>query len=90
MISAESTPCPPETSTSNRGGRVAPILSPGYGKPSQEQPHGLDEDGLPRAGFARQYVQTGVEFDLDRVDHGEMPNTQKAEHGEMARTPIVT
>ena len=58
--------------------------------PAEEQADGLDEDRLPGPGFAREHVQAGVEFDLDRVNHREVLNAQEAEHGKMARTPIVT
>ena len=42
--------------------------------PAEEQADGLDEDRLAGAGFARQDVQAGIEFDLDRVNHREVLN----------------
>src|SRR5207249_3696981 len=47
---------------------------------AQEQPHGLDQDGLPRAGLTGQNVQAGPEFNLDGVDDREVIYFEKAEH----------
>ena len=74
----------------NRRGVLAGAHEVARRAPAEEQPDRLDEDRLPRAGFARQDVQSGVEFDLDRVNHREVLNAQEAEHGKRARTPIVT
>ena len=52
-------------------------------RPSAEQKADrLHEDRLPRAGFAGQDVQAGVELDLDRVDHREVLDAQEAKHAE--------
>ena len=40
----------------------------------------LHEHRLPRSGFAGQDVQTWLEFDLDRIDDGEVINTKKTKH----------
>ena len=47
---------------------------------SHEQPDRLDEHRLAGPGFAGQDVQPGLEFDLDRIDNGEVLNAQKAKH----------
>ena len=60
------------------------------GASTEQQPDRFDEDRLAGTGFAGQDVQSGVEFDLNRVDHREMADAEETEHGESARTPILT
>ena len=48
--------------------------------PAEQQADGFDQNRLAGAGFARQDVQARVEFDLDRVDDGEVPDAKEAEH----------
>src|SRR5205814_936430 len=57
---------------------------------AQQQADGLDEDRFAGAGFAREDVQPRLELDLGGVNDGQVADAQEAEHGESARTPIVT
>ena len=56
---------------------------------AHEQADGLDEHRLARPGFAGQDVQTRLEFDLDRIDDGEVLNAKEAKHREglLAESP---
>ena len=40
----------------------------------------LDQHRLAGAGFSRQDVETRLEFDLDRIDDGEVLNAKEAKH----------
>src|SRR5262249_24407413 len=57
--------------------------------PADQESNRFHEDGFAGAGFAREDIEPGVEFDLDGVYDGEMVNTEEAEHAESERTPIV-
>jgi hypothetical protein len=48
---------------------------------AQQEPDGLDQDGLACPGLARQNIEAGLEFNLRRVDHGQAFDAQKAKHG---------
>jgi hypothetical protein len=46
---------------------------------AHQQADGLDEHRFARPGFAGQDVETRLEFDLDRIDDGEVLNAQRNE-----------
>ena len=48
---------------------------------AEQQADRLDEDRLAGAGFARQDVEAGLEFDLDGVDDRQVADAQEAKHG---------
>ena len=47
---------------------------------AHQQADGFDEHRFACPGFAGQDVQTGLEFDLDRIDDGEVLNAEEAKH----------
>ena len=47
---------------------------------AHQQADGFDEHRLPCPGFAGQDVQTRLEFNLDRIDDGEVLNAKEAKH----------
>ena len=47
---------------------------------AQDQPKRPHENGFPRAGFTRDDVEVGSEFDLHLVNHGEISHVQPSEH----------
>ncbi len=48
---------------------------------AQQQAKGVNEDGLPRPGFARQKAQPGSELDHDVINDGVILESQFLEHG---------
>ena len=61
------------------------LLSPGAdqlpGGPSpQHRAHGVDDDGLARAGLAGEGVEAGVELDLRLFDHRDILNVKHFQH----------
>ena len=56
--------------TDQIGGRAA----------AHQQPDSLDEHRLAGASFAREDVQARLEFNLDRIDDGEVLNAKEAKH----------
>ena len=49
-------------------------------RPPISRPDGLHEHRFSGAGFAGQDVQAGLEFDLERIDDGEVFNAKEAKH----------
>ncbi len=52
----------------------------GRGAAAHEQADRLDEHRFACPGFAGQDVQARLEFDLDRIDDGEVLNAKEAKH----------
>ena len=58
-----------------------------------EQRQRVDDDGLARAGFAREHGEPRAHLELDQIDDGEVTNLQVGQHGslglvEAAATPM--
>jgi hypothetical protein len=51
------------------------------GPPPQDGPHGVDDDGFARAGFAGQGVEAGTELDVRLLNDRDILNVQKLQHG---------
>ncbi len=66
----------------NRGRVLAGADEVARGSTAEQQPDGFDKDRLSRPGFAREDVEPGIEFDLDRVDDREVPYAQETKHVE--------
>jgi hypothetical protein len=47
---------------------------------AQEQPNGLDDDGLSCTRLAGEYVEAGLELDLDGLNHRKVADTKQAQH----------
>ena len=47
---------------------------------AEQQPDGLDENGLPCAGFSGQHVEAGFELDFDSLNHRKIADPEKTEH----------
>ena len=60
----------------------------GRGAGAEQQPDGLDEDGLAGAGLAGQDVEAGLELDLDGLDHRKVADAEEAQH--VGGTSIVS
>ena len=52
----------------------------GSGALAQQQPDGVDDDGLPRARLAGKDVETGAEGEMQLVDDRKVANAQFGEH----------
>ncbi len=52
---------------------------------TREERERVHDEGLPRAGLARQDSQAGVERDLDVLENGEVTDAESAEHGPTGR-----
>ena len=75
----------------DRGDVFAGTHEVARGPAAEQEPDGLDEDGLAGPGLPGQDVEARLEFHLDRVDHGEAFDAEKAQHGgKRARSSIVT
>ena len=61
----------------------------GAGAAADEQVDGFDENGLAGSGFTGEKVESGLELDLEPIDHGEVSDSQKPQHVETG-TPMVS
>ena len=48
---------------------------------ADQQADGTDEDGLAGAGFAGEDAEARLEFELERVDDGEVADGKESQHG---------
>jgi len=51
------------------------------GSLAQQQSQCADQDGLAGAGLARDHVESGFEFDSGILDHGQIFNSERLQHG---------
>jgi hypothetical protein len=60
------------------------------GTAAHEESHGSYEDGLPRSRLACEDVQARLEFKLEVVDNGEVPDGEEAQHGMKTPSTILS
>ena len=52
---------------------------------AEQQAECIEQDRFAGAGFAGQYGETGIEFDIQRIDNDKVANRERAQHGQVAR-----
>ncbi len=73
-------PCQPELALDRR--EPGPLAHRArVGPPADQQVHGLDQQGLARAGLARDGVEPGAESNLGMLDQREVADGEPFEHG---------